>query len=351
MIKHPGTLDSFSQEQASAILELQKYVREELDYNNPEINFWFLLRFGRARNFNLPQMKTMIKGYVEYRRDLERRGIDRLNYFEEVAPIFKYLNGGLFYTDKENRPVYYLVFAKCDFVNLFKDYSVEQVINAHIHLIERFVHVVLPTCSRLVNKRIETSLTIVDLKNLSLLSLTKGPVREFGERLTYIAQNYFPETLGQLFFVNVPTFFSLIWKIIKPWLNENTRKRITILSSNGHKELSQVIDSHKLHVSYGGTNNEDYRMNPGPWHDALQESFRDRSLYLSDYKDVLYHYYYTPEEKKAFYQEKLKTSKPEVFKQDEFHENCLPQQTRFFNSRISIRDLRNGLINVSMLNK
>jgi len=338
MIKCPGTFDSFSQEQAVTISELQRYVREELGYNHPEINFWFLLRFGRARNFNLSHMKIMIKGYVDYRRDISKRGIDRINFYEKCEPIFKYFDGGFFYTDKEDRPVYYLFFGKCDFANLFKHYSVEQVIDAHINLIERFVHVILPACSHHAKKRIETSVTIVDMKNLAFLSLTKGPVREFGERLTQIAQNYFPETLGKLFFVNVPIFFSLIWKIVKPWLNEHTRKRITILSSNGHKELAQVIDPEKIHVAFGGKNTEDYRLSPGPWSEALHQSFKECSFYSPNYQDSLYQYYYTDEEKRLFEKAQKSTSKLEEFSKNEFQENCLPQKVRFFTPRVSLRE-------------
>jgi hypothetical protein len=333
-----GTLDSYTPQQEAAILALQKYLREELNYNGPEIGFWFLLRFGRARNFHLANMKTMIKGYVEYRRDIEQRGIDRLDYYEAVAPVFKYFDGGFFHTDKENRPVYYFFFGNVDFGNLFANHSIEQVINAHIHLLERFVHVVLPTCSQVFNRRIETSLTIVDMKNLSLMSLAKGKVREFGERLTRIAQSHFPETLGQLFFVNAPTFFSIIWSIIKPWLNEHTRKRITILSSNGHQELAKVVDPDKLHVYFGGNCHDDYRLNPGPWDATLKQSFQDRSFYLANYKETMSKYYYSEAEKGAYAQSRLRNLMSEVHDKEEFRENCMVKKTPNLNVRVSIKD-------------
>jgi hypothetical protein len=41
-----------------------------------------------------------------------------------------------------------------------------------------------------------------------------------------IAQDYYPEQLGQLMIVNAPWVFTGIWAVVKTFLDEKTRKKI-----------------------------------------------------------------------------------------------------------------------------
>jgi hypothetical protein len=40
--------------------------------------------------------------------------------------------------------------------------------------------------------------------------------------------------------------FNLIWKIVKPWLNEQTLSKITILGTNYREQLHKAIDPANL---------------------------------------------------------------------------------------------------------
>lgn len=53
--------------------------------------------------------------------------------------------------------------------------------------------------------------------------------------------------------VNAPSWFSLIWKIIKPLVNERTRKKVRIVSkSETYKTLLEFIDPANIPKCYGG---------------------------------------------------------------------------------------------------
>lgn len=39
-------------------------------------------------------------------------------------------------------------------------------------------------------------------------------------------QNYYPERLGRVFLVHVPYLFMKAWKIIYPFIDKNTRKKV-----------------------------------------------------------------------------------------------------------------------------
>lgn len=64
-----------------------------------------------------------------------------------------------------------------------------------------------------------------------------------------------PEMLNKLIIINAPSFFSLVWSIIKGLLDPNTTKRIEIYSSEtkGRERLLQLIDASELPRDYGGS--------------------------------------------------------------------------------------------------
>lgn len=100
-----------------------------------------------------------------------------------------------------------------------------------------------------------------------------------------------------MFIINSGYFFSGIWAVVKNWLDPVTRKKITIISGSGKKELLKVIDEDKLPVELGGTFEGDIRTNPGPWRDALEKSYKIKTLKHNDQKLVA-QYFLTDEEKK-----------------------------------------------------
>jgi len=59
--------------------------------------------------------------------------------------------------------------------------------------------------------------------------------------------------MGKLFLVNVPMLFKVVWKLVNPWLHENTRKKIEVLRGSDYsKVLLQHVDKENLPKFLGG---------------------------------------------------------------------------------------------------
>ena len=85
------------------------------------------------------------------------------------------------------------------------------------------------------------------------------------------ADNY-PETLHFCFFVNTPMAFTIVWSMIKGWIDEKTRSKIKILGTNFKSELLAVIDAHNLPKFLGGScecPGGCINSNLGPWNDFV----------------------------------------------------------------------------------
>lgn len=63
--------------------------------------------------------------------------------------------------------------------------------------------------------------------------------------------------------------FTGIWQVIKPWLDEKTRNKITIIGGKYYSKLSDQIDEDKIPDFLGGKfvteGNDKFGSNIGPW--------------------------------------------------------------------------------------
>jgi hypothetical protein len=127
----------------------------------------------------------------------------------------------------------------------------ERQLNALVLEYEKFINERLPACSRAVGHPVETSCTILDLKNVGLKAF--WDVKNYVQRASKIGQDYYPETMGRFYIINSPWMFSTVWSVIKGWLDPVTVAKISIPSGDGKKELLAQIPAENLPVDLGGT--------------------------------------------------------------------------------------------------
>lgn len=114
------------------------------------------------------------------------------------------------------------------------------------------MQIIFPECSRATGKTVDRTVTILDLKGVSLLKLVAGKVKHFLDLTAGITQKNYPETLGQMYIINAGYFFSTFWAVFKGILDPVTVKKIHIISGDGKSELLKIIDSKNLPQFLGG---------------------------------------------------------------------------------------------------
>ena len=88
--------------------------------------------------------------------------------------------------------------------------------------------------SKHFDKRIEQTFTVLDVKGLKFKAVNKE-MYKFLKIASGVASDNYPEILGRMFIVNAPFFFTGIWTMVKVFLDEKTRKKITILGTDYRK--------------------------------------------------------------------------------------------------------------------
>jgi len=236
-----------------------------------------LLRFLRARKFDLAKSKLMFANSEKWRKEFK---VDELyetfNYPEkkEVNAIYPQ-----FYhkTDKDGRPIYVEQLGKLDLTKLYKVTTPERQLQRLVVEYERFLRDRLPVCSVMQGKLVETSCTIMDLNGVGLSQFWK--VKGYVQDASNVSQNYYPETMGKFYIINAPYLFSTVWSFVKPWLDEVTVAKITIISSNHEKVLLEQMPAENLPSGLGGKcqcGGGCSLSDDGPWQDeALLQKLKE----------------------------------------------------------------------------
>ncbi|GMH75060.1 hypothetical protein TrST_g4992 [Triparma strigata] len=96
------------------------------------------------------------------------------------------------------------------------------------------------------------TLSGIDVDNVGLYDV-KGVVKEFLQAISKISQEHYPERAGKICVLNAPSWFSMLWNVIKLTLHPNTQKKVFILSQSAAKKTMKTLIEHtRVPTEYGG---------------------------------------------------------------------------------------------------
>ena len=97
------------------------------------------------------------------------------------------------------------------------------------------------------------SCVVMDLEGLSRATCNSR-VLSIVQHQSRVDALCYPEILGQCLIINAPSFFSVIWTVIRRWLDARTAGKIEIYSSKAkaEKRLKELISLENLPKEYGG---------------------------------------------------------------------------------------------------
>jgi hypothetical protein len=195
-----------------------------------------ILRFLRARNWNVQKASKMLKGAVKWRasykpemiswediaHEAETGKIYRADYKDKLGRTVLVMRPGLENTTCGKDQIKYLV------------YSLEKAI------------------MNLTDDQ-EKMVWLTDFQGWSLGSTPLKVTRE----TVSVLQDCYPERLGLAILYNPPRVFESFWKIVKPFLDHETYKKVKFVYSNDKESLKimgEVFDLDKLDSAFGGRN-------------------------------------------------------------------------------------------------
>ncbi|KAH8695412.1 CRAL-TRIO domain-containing protein [Talaromyces proteolyticus] len=270
-------------EQQDRFIELKELCRRHGLYNSKEdddMQEAILLNFLRARKFDVTstfdQFNLAVTELKKLRIHEFYENMD-LNSYEETRNMYPQWTGR---RDYDGLPVYVLplshltkdrienYFSTLESCSITKKYSQPGVSAARLHFhafYQNLINFVTPLCSELPRRSMEIPVTastyIIDISGVSLKQF--WGIRRYLQILSMLSTTYYPETLGRVFIIGMPSFFKSVWSAVSKWFDPVTRSKFHILSvSEDTSTLISFMDPSSLPIAYGGTLNWRYHDKP-----------------------------------------------------------------------------------------
>ncbi|XP_061589984.1 SEC14-like protein 2 [Cololabis saira] len=243
-----GRVGDLSPKQAESLSQFGERIQDILP-SLPAQHDHYLLRWLRARNFNVQKAEAMIRKHMDFRQQMKVDSI--LSDWKPPEVIEKFVAGGMCGYDREGSPIWYDVIGPLDPKGLLLSATKQDFMKTKIRHTE-MLHRECRRQSEKLGRNIEAITLIYDCEGLGLKHIWKPAVETYGEILTMFENNY-PEGLKRVFLIKAPKMFPMAYNLIKHFLCEETRRKIIVLGSDWKEVLPEHIDPEQLPVVYGGT--------------------------------------------------------------------------------------------------
>ncbi|KAB8080885.1 uncharacterized protein [Oryza sativa Japonica Group] len=232
------------EEQQEKINDLRKELGE---HSSEEIQDFLsdasCLRFLRARNWNVQKASKMMKSAVKWRVSYMPQKInwDDVAHEAETGKIYR-----ADYKDKHGRTVLVLR------PGLENTTSGKGQIKYLVYCLEKAIMSLTEDQEKMV--------WLTDFQSWTLGSTPLKVTRE----TVNVLQDCYPERLGLAILYNPPRIFESFWKIVKPFLDHETYKKVKFVYSSdkeSQKIMADVFDLDKLDSAFGGRNPATFEYN------------------------------------------------------------------------------------------
>ncbi|GLJ23611.1 hypothetical protein SUGI_0447170 [Cryptomeria japonica] len=196
-----------------------------------------LERFLRAREGNVAKANKMLLDCLYWRVQNEidnilAKPIQPREVYNDVRE--SQLIGMTGYC-KKGRPVFAIGVG----LSGYDKASPDKYVQSHIQMNEYRDQVLLPNSTKKHGRYIGPCLKVLDMTGLKLSALSRIKILTM---ISTIDDLNYPEKTETYYIVNAPYVFSACWKVVKPLLQERTRRKIQVLQGCGRDELLKVMD-------------------------------------------------------------------------------------------------------------
>ncbi|CAH9104769.1 unnamed protein product [Cuscuta europaea] len=223
----------FSVQEKHKIELLRALLHKRADPSFQAVDDYTLRRFLGARELDVEKAAAMVIKYLKWRSAFMH--ISASEVPNEIAQNKMFMQG----VDKQGRPIAVVFGAR----------HIQNNNKGGLHEFKRYVAFGLDKLCARTSPGAEKFVVIGDLRDFGYAnSDIKGYIAALS-----ILQDFYPERLGKMFIVHVPYLFWTLYKVVHPFIDVNTKKKIVFVENKRlTSTLLEDIEESQLPEIYGG---------------------------------------------------------------------------------------------------
>ncbi|XP_050026726.2 SEC14-like protein 2 [Dermacentor andersoni] len=191
-----------------------------------------------------------------YRHDIEWRkqnGVDdMLKNYKTPQIVKENFPGAILHPCKDGCPIW-IVPAGINVKAFLAALTTEAVQRHCIYQLE-YLESLKRASSREAGQELETQYLVIDFDNFSIRNIYSWQVVKAITDVLQMMEDHFPECLEKCIAINAPSFFPILWRLIRPFLTQRTADKVEVFGKvDGWKELLlSIMDAASLPAHWGG---------------------------------------------------------------------------------------------------
>jgi hypothetical protein len=121
---------------------------------------------------------------------------------------------------------------------------------------------------RVMPKGVHQLVILIDFHGFQM---SDAPSFRVTRETIHLLSVHYPERLGLAFMINAPMIFWAFWRMVSPFVDPITYKKVQFIGKEDHVKLLDYIDAELLEMAFGGQHEYNYQ----------------HSVYWEDYKRII----------------------------------------------------------------
>lgn len=143
-------------------------------------------------------------------------------------------------TSPQGNPLFFSSTVGFDVDALLAAATLDQVVEAYVKQFELFRARIAPALSVLQQRQVTKYTSVMDLSGLRRQHFSSAS-RTLLRRTSTISEVHYPESMGRMVVVNAPPVFALAWALLRPLLNDSTRRAVSVHRDDGRAEILRLV--------------------------------------------------------------------------------------------------------------
>lgn len=230
---------------------LMKFRRSVADIIKPEHDDYYLLRWLRARKWNVEAAEKMLRTSLKTRA---MWNVDNIDKWDCPKVLIDYTPSGVVGFDKEGSPIIICSFAGMDMWGMLHCVTKFEFQKYTVLLLDRYMRAGYES-SKKYGPQARQLVVFFDMSNFNLKQYAWRPAAELIITMMKQYEANYPELLKMCYIVNAPKLFSVAFNFVKKFLDEYTMSKINIYKSGSDKWKAQMfshVDPDVFPKRFGG---------------------------------------------------------------------------------------------------